>query len=567
MPSWRDDKILELANQLTYSPAEKRREQLQFVIDLLPAIDPEKSYPWDFVHFRITNFQPRTHIDHVVPGKILRADLASLIEFLSDTLSIRVEEAAAAGDAVLELADVTRKFSVSSKTIQRWRKQGLVALRYLYADGRRRLGFLESTVARFAADNKQRVERSANFKQLTDEEKAAIIEMAHRLAAHGNTCIKDVSRCIARSMQRSPETIRYTIRRHDREHPENPVFPEPGAEAPRQPRPLQTPQDAATTAPSAASGPSEHLLQFRYAEVEYMPNPLFEHPDAANIILQVLPQEALTKAQASVAAGANAKASDVYMARLPRDLPAFLQDIFRQPVMPLELEIDAFRRMNFLKWRAAHLQNALDPANPSAETLAEIESLLAQSQELKNTILQSNLRVAVHVARKHQRADRPLMELVSDATIWVMRAIEKFDFARPTRFSTYAGYAIMKNFARDRAEQLTRRDTRHVTGQEELLSAIADPQAEAHPEQIDAATLQSDLRTVLQDLSPRDRDLLKRHYGLDEASPPLSLSEIGDQMGITKARVRQLEANALRKLRHLMETRREKIRNAAAKRT
>src|SRR6185369_7537848 len=122
MPAWRDDKILELANQLTYSPAEKRKEQLQAAMALLPAVDAAKSYPWDFVHFRITSFQPRTHIDHVVAGKVLRADLASLIEFLSDTLSIKVEEAAAWGDGgasdrVLEFDDVTRKFSVSSKTI------------------------------------------------------------------------------------------------------------------------------------------------------------------------------------------------------------------------------------------------------------------------------------------------------------------------------------------------------------------------------------------------------------------------------------------------------------------
>ncbi|HVT79451.1 MAG TPA: sigma-70 family RNA polymerase sigma factor [Phycisphaerae bacterium] len=561
MASWRDDKILELANQLTYSPAEKRREQLQFVIDLLPTIDPAKSYPWDFVHFRITSFQPRTHIDHVVAGNVLRADLASLIEFLSDTLSIRVEEAAANGDAVLELEDVTRKFSVSSKTIQRWRKQGLIALRYLYPDGRRRLGFLESVVARFAADNRERVEKSANFKQLTEDEKKTIIEMAHRLAAHGNTCIKDISRCIGRQLQRSPETIRYTIRRHDKEHPENAVFAEPGAE----PACKRTPDEPDVVLEAVEPTP-QHLLRLQHEPIDYMPNPLFDHPDADNIILKVLPQEALARAQASVAAGANAKASDVYMARLPRDLPAFLQDIFRQPVMPQELEIDCFRRMNYLKFRAARLQKNLNPLNPAASELAEIESLLAQSQELKNLILQSNLRVAVHVARKHQRADRPLIELVSDATIWVMRAIEKFDFARPTRFSTYAGYAIMKNFARDRAEQLTRRDARHVTGQEELLGAIADPQPDAQAEQLDAAALHSDLHTVLEDLSPRDRELLKQHYGLDKAQPALSLSEISSQMGLTKTRVQQLEARALCKLRQLMETRREKIRKASATR-
>src|SRR6187399_127870 len=103
MPTWRDDKILELANQLTYSPADKRREQLNSVIALAGSIEAGKSYPWDFIHFRITSFQPRGHSEHVLSGKILLADLSSLAEFLSDTLALKVEEVTAAGDAVLEM--------------------------------------------------------------------------------------------------------------------------------------------------------------------------------------------------------------------------------------------------------------------------------------------------------------------------------------------------------------------------------------------------------------------------------------------------------------------------------
>ncbi len=556
MPVWRDDKILELANQLTYSPAEKRREQLGFAIALLPAIEPATIYPWDFVHFRITGFQSRAHVDHTVPGKILRADLATLIEFLSDTLSIKVEEAAAKGDGVLLLEEVTRKFNVSSKTIQRWRKQGLIALRYVYPDGRRRLGFLESAITRFADANKTRVEKSATFKQLTEDEKQKIIEMARQFAAHGQTSIKDISRQIARHLQRSPETIRYTIRRYDRDHPECPILPD------AQDSVAGVMLQPASPAPAPMPSPPATAPQ----KIDFMPNPLFAHPDAGNIILKLLPSEALTKAQASVASGTNAKANDPYITRIPRDLPAFLQDIFRQPVMPQELETDAFRRMNYLKYKAAQLleQNQAEAAS----------ELLSQVRDLKNLILQSNLRVAVHVARKHQRPDRPLMELVSDATIWLMRAIEKFDFARGgtaaagnTRFSTYASFAIMKNFARARAEQLTRRDSHLLTGQEEILHAVGERSPEHVADQLDTASLHSDLRSVIEELPERERELLAHHYGLDKhdkdpTTPALSLSQIGDKMGITKARVRQLEARALRRLRLLLEARRDKLRNS-----
>jgi RNA polymerase sigma factor (sigma-70 family) len=144
--------------------------------------------------------------------------------------------------------------------------------------------------------------------------------------------------------------------------------------------------------------------------------------------------------------------------------------------------------------------------------------------------------------------------------MWVMRAIEKFDFSRHTRFTTYAGYAVMKNFARDRAEQLTRRERNVLTGQEEVLEAVGDPQSAGVDERVDAALLQSDVRSVLDDLPARERELLVNHFGLEQGKPALSLSEIGDKMGITKARVRQLETRALHRLRQLMEARRERIR-------
>jgi RNA polymerase sigma factor (sigma-70 family) len=562
MATWRDDKILELANQLTYSPAEKRHEQLWAAVGLLPDIDAARTYPWDFVHFRITGFQPVKHIDHAVNGKLLRADLATLIEFLSDTLSIPVDDA---GDAVLTMEEVGKKFEVSSKTIQRWRKQGLIALKYVYADGRRRLGFLEGAVSQFAADNKERVEKSANFKQLTEEEKKRIVEMARGLVGNQHGGMKEVCRRIGLAIGRAPETVRYTLRKHDADHPEAAIFGEKG----ELPRAEKAPGATQAIMQAVRSGELEHARKIKTLKIEYMPNPLFEHPDAENIILTVLPAEALARAQASVLAGTNPAAGDVYMARVPRDLPAYLQEVFRQPVMPHELETDAFRRFHYLRYKAARRQEWMNVHEATAGQVDEIESLLAQANEIKNLLVQANLRVAVHVARKHQRPDRPLAELISDATIWLMRAVEKFDFARggrggggSSRFSTYASYAIMKNFARDRAEQLTRRDSHLVTGQHELLNAVGAREGETSGEHLDAAGLHSDLRSVIEELSHRERELLARHYGLEEGMPAMSLAEIGDKMGITKARVRQLEERALRKLRHLLEKKSEKLRRA-----
>jgi len=306
----------------------------------------------------------------------------------------------------------------------------------------------------------------------------------------------------------------------------------------------------------------ERATRLKALKIAYIANPLFDHPDADHIIFVVLPGEAMECAQRTVAAGVNTATRDPYMNRVPRDLPSYLQDVFRQPIMPHELEMDAFRRFHYLRFKAAKLQTRLNTKQVAPTDLAEIETLLVQANEIKNHLVQSNLRVAVHVARKHQRPGKQLSELVSDASVWLMRAVESFDFARnsTTRFSTYASYAIMKNFARDRADALTRRDVRLVTGQEERINAASARDSDLIADELDAAKLHADLLAVIEELPQRERELLTHHYGLDQNKPALSLSEIGDKMGITKVRVRQLEARALRKLRQLLDARKDKLR-------
>lgn len=568
MARWHDDKIAELARQLPYSPAEKRAAQLAATCDLLPTLDPAKPYPWEFILFRITGYRPKEPVDHTLEGSTLQADLSQLIEILSDTLHLRTENAK---EPVLSLEEVTRQFGVSSKTIQRWRRQGLAAQRFIFSDGRRRIGFLKSVLEQFARQNADRVQNAATFRQLSDAEREKIIRMARRLSTHCQCCLKEMARRIAERLSRSPETIRYTIRNYDQEHPASAIFPfttDPIRPADRQA--ILAAFDRGRSVESIAKQycrtrssiyrvvSQERAERLKARVIEYVPNPLFEHPEAEQIILHVLPTEALAKAQATVAAGKNAKSQDMLVARVPANLPGFLADIFNQPVMPQEMEMDAFRRMNYLKYKAEQQRQRLDPATANSSEISEIESLLAQARALKNQIVQGSLRVAVHVARRHQRVgghwrDADLMELVSDASIWLMRAADRFDFARGVKFSTYASYAIMKNFARDRVEQIARPDAKLVTGQEARLEQVRERETPSVSDQVDALHASKDLAVVIQKLPARERELVVAHYGLDQSQPAMSLSELGAKLGITKSRVRQIETRALRKLRRLLE--------------
>lgn len=557
---WSDAKLDELARQLAYTPANKRREQLDAALELLGEIDSEEQYPWDYILFKITGYRARVDSHTTLAGRVLLADLPSLIEYISSTIDIQASEAK---EPILTLDQVTAEFGVSSKTIQRWRRQGLPAMRYVFADGVRRVGFRQSQVSGFSQRHAKRLADAARYRQIPEKEKARIIARARRMSSKCHCCLKLISRRIARRVGRSPEAIREVIRRHDLEHPIHAIFPESPARL--------TEADRQMISECFDRGISVDCLAKRYCSdaqsieqivaqqrahrvkaisIKYVPNPLFEHADADKIILEELP----AKAQAAAADEPLEDGQQRYLLRRPGNLPPYLQDAFRQAIMPQPLVTDAFRRMNYLRFKAWRKQLDIDPAHCSNDDLETIESLLAQADGIRNQLLQSHLRIVVLVARKHCQSNENLLELISDGNLWLMRAADSFDFSRNVRFSTYLSYALMKNYAH-RFGQSASGGNRLLISQDDLLDQLGAPAEQSVPDAVDMLMLQGKLVDALAQLPARERDLLASHYGLQAGQAPESLSQIADRLGVTKARVRQLEAKALVKLRTILQGR------------
>src|SRR5207247_260218 len=142
-------------------------------------------------------------------------------ERVSDTLNIAT---ASLAEPVLSIDDVTERFGVTSKTIQRWRRKGLPARRFVFPDGKRRVGFLLGSVERFFATHRDQVQRGTNFSQVDDAEREEILRRARRLATMCHCCVNEISRRIARKLNRSPATVLHTIRKYDQEHAASAIF-------------------------------------------------------------------------------------------------------------------------------------------------------------------------------------------------------------------------------------------------------------------------------------------------------------------------------------------------------
>ncbi len=158
-------------------------------------------------------------------GDELLEDLRIFISKLGGKLAQPVAEQGEKIHTVRELAEAV---GVSTKTIYRWRKRGLIPRRYVFPDGMRRLGFMQSKVDKFIEANPELVGRAKDFARLTGRQKQQIVTQAARLTAGKDLSRRQIINRISARTGRSPETIRYTLRNYEQANPQKAAFRKSG---------------------------------------------------------------------------------------------------------------------------------------------------------------------------------------------------------------------------------------------------------------------------------------------------------------------------------------------------
>lgn len=270
--------------------------------------------------------------------------------------------------------------------------------------------------------------------------------------------------------------------------------------------------------------------------MEFIDNDEFRRPDADTVIGQQSPSEA--------------DLTDSHVA--PGELPAYLTELYSVPLLTRAQEQFYFRKFNYLKFRFRQLRDAAGTGKLPVKTLAQLESLMDEITAIRNHLIRSNLRLVVSIAKKYLRSGIAFFDLVSDGNVSLMRAIEKFDYSRGNKFSTYATWAILKNFARSIPTEHRRLD-RFRTGQDEVFQSRAELKgAQSSDEQVNASQ-RAIIRELLSELDGREQAVLARRFGLVEGTEPETLEQVGSQLGVTKERIRQIEVKSLEKLRRIAE--------------
>ncbi len=285
--------------------------------------------------------------------------------------------------------------------------------------------------------------------------------------------------------------------------------------------------------------------QLLLSEIEFIPSKDFERHGQLEVI------ECLAEKWTVARSNSHAATEHADWDGMGR-LPAYIASLYRTTLLEREEEQELFRVMNYSKFRANQLRCRLDVENVDADLVLEIERWLSIASRTRDQLIQANLRLVVALAKRFVDTANTLGELISDGNVTLIRAIEKFDYTRGTRFSTYGTYAVRRTIYR---ASLKRREQRARFAIAEGDYMESQPEVRSsHSEVSEAyAVLRATLDELLDRLSPRERLIISARFGLAAANTteekPVTFEQLGRELGICKERVRQILVRALEKLK------------------
>ncbi len=283
----------------------------------------------------------------------------------------------------------------------------------------------------------------------------------------------------------------------------------------------------------------------------------------------------------------------------------YLKEMSRVPLLSTEEELDLARRIE--RGRAAKKDLLHQAGKGASPRRAELDSYLQDGILAREHLIKANTRLVVSIAKKYIGRGVPFLDLIQEGNLGLMKAVEKYDYHRGFRFSTYATWWIRQTITRSIADQgrtirvpvhmidrirqlyklthemeqklgriptvdelseemgLTQRKVQWMLRVSWLPLSLDSPVGDEEDSELgmfveDDVTptpIQSAYRNMLRDkieevlatLSPREARILRLRFGLDNGHT-YTLEEVGQKFGLTRERIRQIEGKALRRLRH-----------------
>ncbi len=244
--------------------------------------------------------------------------------------------------------------------------------------------------------------------------------------------------------------------------------------------------------------------------------------------------------------------------------PAQMNEILQREVAvvpgtapTLEDEQALFMQMNYCRYKMGTILRRLKrQAGWERVDLEELLDWYQKQLEFRSKIVTANMGLVLAMSRRINSTDLEFTDLISEGSMALLRATEKFDCSRGWKFSTYACRAILKAFSRV-AKQNYRYRTRFPA---QLDTAMMKDDSLEQKREEDFYDLVDDVRDIMEhnlaDLTDIEKSIVEMRFSLvDRDKKPLTLKQVGEVLGLTKERIRQIQKKALTKIRTITEER------------
>jgi RNA polymerase primary sigma factor len=285
-------------------------------------------------------------------------------------------------------------------------------------------------------------------------------------------------------------------------------------------------------------GLGEQWRRLRGQPIDWIANDFFDHPDAE---LRILGEALLARWDGG---------SSLSKSHRLKDLPPHLARLCETRLLKPEEEAELFRRMNYLRHVAKRERDRLEVEGPSEAGVRRVRGLLQAADWHRDLIVRSNMRLVISIVKKFVNPHNLFDDLLSDGIMALIRAVEKFDYDRGFRFSTYATQVVRRNAYRNVMARQKER-TKVTTSLEDGNFDFDDQETQGGISPDRWNLLRSKLTALLDKLDRREKLIVRARFSLGSHRRVQTLQRIADSLGVSKERVRQLEKRALEKLREL----------------
>lgn len=214
-----------------------------------------------------------------------------------------------------------------------------------------------------------------------------------------------------------------------------------------------------------------------------------------------------------------------------------------------------FLQYNYARYRVWKLQEDIGMGDPTEEQAREILKWYHIAKQYREQIAETNLALVLAMAKRTRMSEVDFADLVSEGNMALLRSVDKFDCGRGFKFSTYACRAILKAFSRQ-GMKLSKYRQRFPTEFEPALEKSDHLETlRATHERETAEEVKHIVMTNEAELTDVEQTVIHHRFGLDrkQDTPPLTLEQVGQIIGVTKERVRQIQNKALEKIRLALE--------------